>query len=357
VEELIRAEIAQLGSIPFERFMDLALYHPQHGYYARRPVIGRRGDFYTSVSVGPLFGRLLAVQFREMWERLDKPSPFWIIEQGAHDGQLARDILAWCQSEAPEFAKVVRYAVAGSAAFEGVIAFLNPAELAAEKPVGVFFSNELVDAFPVHLIIRRDGEWRERHVVAIASALAFSEKEITSEALADAIKELNPPPIERYTTEINLRARAWMQDVARALRRGYVLTVDYGYMAGEYYAPHRTAGTLMAYSRHQRHDDVTTDPGERDLTAHVDFTALANAGAAHGLRPLALVDQQRFLTGIAHDEIAGASTLGAGVASHLRAFQTLTHPQHLGARFFALVQGKDAPAELSGLRFARSWEG
>jgi SAM-dependent MidA family methyltransferase len=190
-----------------------------------------------------------------------------------------------------------------------------------------------------------------------SSTRTFAPKEISNEELGRAIAGQNLPPIEGYTTEINLRARTWMRQVAQTLHRGYVLTIDYGYTAPEYYAPHRTAGTLTSYQRHQRGDHVLDAPGECDLTAHVDFTALAQAGEVGGLQTLALVDQQHFLTGIAHDELAGPAACRAGVDAHRRAFQTLTHPQHLGTRFFALVQSKGAPPELSGLRFARSWEG
>src|SRR5471032_2406536 len=164
LDEIIRAEIRTSGSIQFDRFMELALYHPGLGYYAKTggpSPIGKSGDFYTSVSVGPLFGRLLARQFFQMWQVLGKPNPFWIIEQGAHDGQLACDILEWCRAETPEFFEAIRYGIVqstGAASMHqkcapeaGIIShitwFENLGDLAAEKPAGVFFSNELVDAF------------------------------------------------------------------------------------------------------------------------------------------------------------------------------------------------------------------
>jgi SAM-dependent MidA family methyltransferase len=161
------------------------------------------------------------------------------------------------------------------------------------------------------------------------------------------------PTIEDYTTEINLRARQWIGEVGRAMSRGYVLTIDYGYPASLYYAPFRTGGTLTAFVRHHSVDDVLAEPGMRDITAHIDFTALARAGEKAGLATLGFLDQQRFLMGVAHDELSGAGGPLVKILENLGAWNTLTHPEHLGADFFALLQAKDAPANLDGLRYAR----
>jgi SAM-dependent MidA family methyltransferase len=367
---LIRAEIAPAGSIPFERFMDLALYHPKFGYYRRprqKPRTGRQGDFFTSVSVGPLFGRLLARQFFEMWQKLEMPAPFWIIEQGAEDAQLACDILSWCRTEAPEFFTALRYAIIEPVPanqllqrekiepiglIDPVIWFPNLDNLPSFNPTGVFFSNELVDSFPVAVVIRRQEIWLERHVTLGPSGqFAWTEKPITNPQLAAAVLDL--PPLEGYTTEIKFRARAWMRLVVGILSRGYVLTIDYGFPASSYYASFRSAGTLTAYRDHRRSDDMLRDPGAGDITAHVDFTALAHAGESAGLITLGFLDQQHLLMGIAHDELGGAPAAQTGIAARLRAWQTLTHPEHLGARFHALLQAKDAPSNLAGLRHAR----
>jgi len=371
LEEIIHAEIRAGGPMRFDRFMELALYCPGHGYYAKADgpsPIGRSGDFYTSVSVGPLFGRLLAAQFFQMWQKLGCPKPFWIMEQGAHDGQLAVDILEWCRAEMPEFFAALRYAIvqhAGAAnihqkcAPEGeMIAemtwFESLADLAAEKPVGVFFSNELVDAFPVRSISYRSGQWLEQYVTIDGEGLDWTERPIEDKELLEAIATLPLPPLEGYTTEINLAARRWINEVGRALARGYVLTIDYGYPASIYYAPFRVGGTLTAFVKHQANDDVLVEPGRRDLTAHVDFTTLARLGENAGLTTLGFIDQQRFLMGVAHQELSGGDGPKVKIQENLRAWNTLTHPEHLGATFHALLQAKDAPAELDGLRFARS---
>ncbi len=369
LEEIIRAEIGQ-GPMRFDRFMELALYQPGLGYYAKSSgpsPIGRTGDFYTSVSAGPLFGRLLARQFLQMWQMLGQPRPFWIIEQGAHDGQLAGDILAWCRAEVPEFLEAIHYGIvqlSGTAKIQQqcgpeadllsyITWFENLEALSVEKPIGVFFSNELIDAFPVRVIFFQDGSWRESHVILKGDDLGWAGQPIEDEELLQAIKNLNLPRIEGYTTEINLRAHHWMREVARAMQRGYVLTIDYGFPASVYYAAFRTHGTLTAYVKHHAVDDVLVEPGLRDLTAHVDFTTLARVGESAGLSTLAFVDQQRFLMGIAHSELSGGGGPQVKLQDNLRAWNTLTHPDHLGATFYALLQVKDAPSPLDCMRFAR----
>ena len=371
LENIIRDEIRTRGPMQFDRFMELALYYPGLGYYAKTSgpsPIGRSGDFYTSVSVGPLFGRLLARQFFQMWQLLGKPSSFWIIEQGAHDGQLACDILEWCRAEAPEFLEVIRYAIVDAsksltirqkcAPEEKLVPYIswfeNLESVAAEKPVGVFFSNELVDAFPVRGIVRKKGEWLESFVdIDNDGNLVWTNKPIQDPELKQAVQALPLLPIEGYTTEINLRARQWMAQVGRVLSRGYVVTIDYGFPASIYYADFRSEGTLSAYRKHLRYGDVLTQPGEQDITAHVDFTALARAGEAAGLATLGFLDQQHFLMGVAHDELSGAEGPPLGISKNLRAWNTLTHPDYLGATFQVLLQGRDAPVALDGLRFAR----
>ena len=167
------------------------------------------------------------------------------------------------------------------------------------------------------------------------------------------MEDLSLPATEDYTTEINLRARQWMEETGSALERGYFLTIDYGFPASAYYAPHRVSGTLTAYQQHQRTEDVLSEPGSRDITAHVDFTALARAGEKAGLTTLGFLDQNHFLMGIAHDELSGVAGPATGPAENLRAWQTLIHPDFLGGRFQVLLQAKDAADQLAGLRYAR----
>ncbi len=356
---LIREEIAVRGPMRFDRFMQLALYHPKHGYYGRPRPIGRTGDFYTSVSVGPLFGRLLARQFQQMAE-LPGEDEFWVVEQGAHDGQLARDVLEEL-GRVPRSAVRWRYLIIEPSRaareaqatvlseFSGQVRWLERLEDFAEtKPAGVYFSNELVDALPVRLIERTPSGWCERCVgLEGKDSFAWTLTPIVDDELRDAMAERSLPDVPGYQTEIHLEARRWMRAVAGFLRRGYIATIDYGYPAALYDAPFRQAGTLSCYREHHRGGDVLADPGEQDITAHVELTSLARAGEKAGWTTLGLVDQQRFLTGIVGQD--------SGVISpaEVRALQTLTHPEHLGSRFKVLIQAKDAPSDLAGLRFAR----
>ena len=342
-------------------------YHPEHGYYSRSPAIGSEGDFYTSVSVGALFGQLLARQARQMARLLDEPE-FWIVEQGAHDGQMAFDLLGDLSLREPEFFRTVRYAIVDPspgrraaqqrklARFGAQVRWLESlADWRGDAPCGLFLSNELIDAFPVRVIERNAAEWRERCVTIDGQGvLDWCLLPIADAALRDAMRDLPLPEVEGFRTEICLASREWMRGVAGFLRRGYVVTIDYGYPASLYYAPFRPDGTLTCFHKHRSDDEVLRGPGEQDLTAHVDFTALARSGEAAGLTTLAFIDQQRFFMGVAHDELSGAAAFsGRPAGAQSRAWQILTHPEHMGTRFHVLVQGKDAPRGLDGLRFAR----
>jgi len=367
--DIIRDEIRATGPMRFDRFMELALYHPELGYYARpgeRNQIGRSGDFFTSVSVGPLFGRLLARQFLQMWEILGKPDPFWIIEQGAHDGRLACDILSWCRSEASPFFAVIRYAFiesshaahaaqrksVGKASVTSRIEWFEKMPLPEKPRTGVFLSNELVDAFPVRVMSCQSGQWREKYVTADESgAFTWTIHPLEDAEGLRAVEKL--PLLEGYTTELNLHAPRWMSETATLLDQGYFLTIDYGFPASVYYAPFRTEGTLTAYQKHQRTREILEEPGQRDITAHVDFTALARAGEKAGLQTLGFIDQQRFLMGIARNEFSSTVGPRVGIRENQRAWNMLTHPEFLGSRFQVLLQAKNAPANLDGLQFAR----
>jgi SAM-dependent MidA family methyltransferase len=371
LETLIRAEIAARGPMRFDRFMELALYEPGLGYYAKKAgpaVIGRAGDFYTSVSVGPLFGRLLARQFWQMWQGMGKPERFWIVEQGANDGRLARDILEWCREAAPEFFTAVQYAIVDKDASRRaaqkemtgeadgrVLWFENWEMVGRARPRGVFFCNELADALPVRSVVRRGGEWRERCVgISPENKLEWSEEPWNDPIPLHHHFATEPPEVEGYETEFSRTAREWLREALEAMKEGYAVIIDYGYPASVYYASHRTRGTLTAYRNHQRSDDVLADPGEQDITAHVNFTWLDRvARQVVGFETLGFLDQQRFLMGVAHDELAGVEGPVTGIAGNVRAWNSLTRPDFLGSRFQALLLGRNVPGKIDGSRFAR----
>ena len=328
LREAIEAEIAAAGGrIPFARFMELALYHPRLGYYTAGPErIGRAGDFFTSVSVGPLYGRILAREFRRLRRELGEPADFEVVEFGGRHGQLRADVLA----EAPE----LRYSIveAGGA---------QP----PERIVGCVFSNEFLDALPVHRVTAAGGEWRELYVTATGEAARpFAEVvgPLSTPRLAAALRELPVRLMDGYTTEVNLRALDWLEDVAWRRVRGFVLTVDYGHERADYFAPHRRAGTMLCYHRHTRHADPFCHVGEQDLTAHVEFTSLIEHGPRCGLATVQFTDQARFLLEAGADLIAEIAARDAGRPSAERnAVHQLTHPSLMGRTFKVLLQRKE----------------
>ena len=358
----IRSEIAAAGPMPFRRFMELALYHPELGYYASGHArIGRSGDFFTNVSVGPLFGRLLARQIAGMWRVLGAPVDFTIIEQGAHGGDLASDVLGGLREMFPECHAAARYKIVEPfpklevrqrerlAALAGKVEWSRALE-EIRVAVGVHLSNELPDAFAVHLVKWMGGEWRERVVIEEEGRFVFADGPPPTGGLREACARIPGPLPEGYTTEVNLAASAWIREVGAVMRRGFVLVVDYGFPRREYYAPTRITGTLSAYANHRREADPLARPGGIDLTAHVEFDSLIEAATAAGLRLEGCTDQHHFMVGIGADHFADGAN-----APERRAFQTLMHPQFMGTSFMvaAFSKGIGDPIPLGGFRFAR----
>ncbi|MGB8170568.1 MAG: SAM-dependent methyltransferase [Chthoniobacteraceae bacterium] len=362
--DLIRAEIAQRGPIPFRDFMERALYHPDHGYYSSgRASIGRGGDFFTSVSVGALFGRLLARQFAEIWERLERPRPFAIVEQGAHRGEFAHDVLSGLREFAGEcFAVVEHHLIEPSAALaaaqrERLTEFAPQTfwhrNLDALPPiVGVHFSNELLDAFPVHLVKRSGSEWVERFIEWRDGEFAFIDDAITSPELRPLLATLPPLP-DGYQTEINLAALGWLDALGAKLERGFVLAIDYGFSRDEYYRPERTEGTLSAYAAHHRERDPLARPGEIDLTAHVEFTSLAEHAIQGGFDLAGFTDQHHLIVGLSRLHFTDGAPTTTAAQKELRALQTLMHPTLMGRSFKALCLGKGTGGvgSLAGFQF------
>lgn len=367
--DMIRATIRERGPVPFAWFMEQALYEPEHGYYSSgRCTIGRAGDYYTSVSVGPLFGRLLTTQFAEMWELLGRPRDFKIAEQGAHGGEFARDVLQAARTQHPEFFQALRYSIvepfpllrtrqaAALAGFEGQVKWSSSV---AELPAfcGVHFSNELLDALPVHLVRWIGSAWCELYVGEKEGGFKFVEQPLSSESLVAHVKQIPLPLPVGYTTEVNFAALQWIEDVAQKLTAGFVVAVDYGYARDEFYASHRTAGTLRGFAAHRFIASPLEQIGEADITAHVEWTSVAEAAERCGFRVVGFTDQHHFITGLLAGVAGGASTATADAKTR-RALQTLLHPQHLGMKFQFLCLSKNVSANdtLSGLRFAREHE-
>ena len=358
--ETIAEEIAMHRPMTFAQFMELALYHPVNGYYSGgRARVGKKGDFFTNVSVGSLYGRLLAVQLEEMWARMGRPSDFSIVEQGANGGDFAADVLGALRGSA--FFSAVTYHIVeplSTLAEQQRVRLREYAErvqwcesLDALAPfTGVHFSNELPDAFPVH-VVKWDGMiWCERCVDAKDGRFRFVDAPLSSQVLATACAQIPQPLPPGYTTEVNLAAREWIATVAAKLVRGWVLVVDYGHERSEYYAPERTEGTLSAYANHHREPDPLARPGEIDLTAHVDFTSLIESAEAAGMKCAGFTDQHHFMVGLGVGHFADGANPG-----DVRAFQTLMHPQMMGMAFkvVCFARNVDLSRPLLGFRYAR----
>ena len=364
--DFVRQRIRRDGPVTFAWFMEQALYHPGLGYYSSgRCSIGRKGDYFTNVSVGPLFGRLLAGQFAEMWDSLGRPDDFAIVEQGAHQGDFARDVLIAAQERDPDFFARLRYEIVepfpilrsrqeetlrdfgSTVTWTGAVAELEPF-------CGVHFSNELLDAMPVRLISRIGDGWQERSVAEAGEGFDFVATPITDPALLRHLDTVPGQQATPYETEVNLAALRWMEQLAPKLTRGYVLAVDYGHSREDYYAPERSSGTLQCYSNHRILPSPLTEIGQIDITAHVDWTSLAEGAEARGLTVAGFTDQHYFATGIVTALMA--EQFGANTdAATRRALQTLLHPEFLGTTFQFLGLTKDiAPGvPMSGFNFAR----
>lgn len=354
----LRRRIDRHGPIGFDEFMACALYHPHGGYYASgESRTGTRGDFFTSVSVGPVFGKLLAAQFIEMWQALGCPEDFTLVEQGANDGQLMADILSAWPSPAPSVVIIEPLANLReqqqqtlARCSDRVTHVAHESELRAFT--GVFFANELLDAFPVKILVRDHGAWLERRVGYDNGRFAFVDAPLEDESIA-----LPPIPesAAHFVTEVCPSLAPWMQTIAAKLTRGWLLLIDYGHPASARCHPARTAGSLAAYRNHERQDDPLAAPGAQDLTAHVDFTAVARAAEKAGLTIAGFTDQHHALTALAAAAFPPMATvpLDPAAKKEMRGLRQLLHPESMGTSFKFLALSKGSDAALASFRFAR----
>jgi SAM-dependent MidA family methyltransferase len=376
----IAGEIDRDGPIPFARFMARALYEPEIGYYTGpREKIGQTGDFYTSLDVHPVFGRLIGVQVAEMARALPD-GPFTVVEMGAGKGLLAYDVLREIRERDPDLFARLAYRVVEVSPdlirrqrellreFESRITWhARLEEIEPVHPVdpvdpvdpvqGVFVSNELVDALPHHQVVMTGEGLMEVFVTHAKGRLLEVLRPPSTPAIPAYLEALGITLPEGYRTEIPLAALDWMRAVAGRLSRGYVLTVDYGYPADVYYRPDRTTGTFLCHHEHKVSADPYARIGAQDMTAHVDFSSLARTGRDAGLVPLGLTDQGHFLLGLGVAERMAevlARDGGDPVKSdEFRAMRRLMDPLGMGKTFKVFVQEKGIESpRLSGLRFA-----
>ena len=373
----IRTEIASTGPMSFARFMELALYDPDLGYYRvpkERP--GRAGDFLTAPGIHPIFGAAIARQLIEIWERLGRPEPFTLREYGAGSGELGLTVLEALAGHgalgrvagSPGLVAAIRYAPieinphrraalverVAAAGFGSILAV----DLPPDRPaVGAVLANEFLDALPVHRVRQVGDRLLELYVDWDGTGFVDRTGQPSTPDLAARLTADGVTLKDGATAEICLEVDGWIAEIAAGLERGVALIVDYGYPATELYGPARADGTLLAYSGHRAHADWAVGVGRQDLTAHVDLSALERAAAGRGLTLLGLTSQAEFLVGVGTDELLDAvrSDPGTTLEDWLAvrsALGRLLDPRALGG-FRVCVLGRDLPdaPPLAGLSF------
>ncbi len=371
LEEILVAHLKRHGRIRFRDFMALCLYHPEHGYYMQKEDrTGKEGDFFTNADLSPLFARLIGRQAEEMWRRLGRPSPFTLVEMGAGQGLFAQDFLTRTAETSPEFSRSLRYVPIetnrrqAEAALDrlraaGLQEKVAPARnLEALEPItGCFFANELVDAFPVSWVARTEGHLKEVYLTRKESDFKEELGPLDGTEVAQYVARYAHETDEGCRVEVNLAGVDWMRAVAAKLRRGFALTIDYGHLAPQLYRIGQPRGTLLAFRRHRATEDVYAEPGRRDLTAHVNFSALIDAGTEAGLELTGFTTQEKFLMGLGEQDqfervLAPEGTEAQKLEARLQ-LKRLLNPEDMGEVFKVLIQHRGVKEpNLAGLKYA-----
>ena len=388
LEKIIIEKIKKEGPITFETFMDMALYYPEFGYYTSpETVIGRKGDFFTGPHLHPVFGAMIGKQLEEMWEIIGKPSDFYAVEIGAGAGYLCKDILdylnrASLSNDKNDFLKSLRYVIVepyvhfeekqrellcdylknisspppsplSKGSNEGGIKWiLSLKELQDIR--GCILSNELLDAFPVHLIEMEDnppsplprgegvrGRVKEIYVGFDGNNIIEQKLEINSPNVLNYLIEFKVDFQHGYRTEINLKIKDWLKEISEILFEGFVLTVDYGYASKEYYDEERSKGTLLCYHKHQFNENPYEYIGEQDITAHVNFSSVKKWGEELGFKTIGYCSQGTYLISLGIDElISELYSDSTDYQSEILKIKGLILPQGMGESHKIMIQYK-----------------
>lgn len=345
IKDLIRVE----KKITFAKFMDMALYEEGLGYYQKQNPFGIQGSFYTSVNSSSSFGFCVAEGIKSMLDNFGLKDN--VCEMGAGSGLLANDILDYYNKNYPEFYHKIRYFIIEKSSYltgiqketlkshEGRVEWFSFEEL--NNFEGVFFSNELVDAFPVHRIIRINGELKELYVIEYEGKLTFYPDEFSTKLLEDYVKNIDVQILENQIADINLDSVRWIEALGDKISKGALFTIDYGFMAEQLYAPFRMDGTVTCYFKHTQNNNFFENIGFQDITAFVDFSALKYFGKRSGLEFLNFIPQWTFL-------------LATGILEHLdnnnltdlqkSSLKSLILPEGgFGTNFHVLIQTKNVP--------------
>jgi SAM-dependent MidA family methyltransferase len=350
LEKKIILKIRKDGPLTFDVFMDMALYDPEYGYYTSgKARIGRSGDFYTSPHLHSVFGRMLGRQIEEFWGFMGRPRIFRVVEMGAGAGYLCKDMLGYLKER--EIFGSLSYSIIERnpeirrqqedllLEFRGMVNWSSSlGEI--EKVPGCVVSNELLDAFPVHIVVMEE-ELREIYITVEGERLKEVTGQLSSPALSEYFSSLSAVFTEGYRTEANLRTHDWLAEVDAAIDEGFILTVDYGYTAREYYHEERNRGTLMCYYRHSLTENPLQNVGEQDITAHVNFSSVKQWGDERGLSTIGFCGQGAYLTALGVDEeIARLSRSSANYLFELARIKKLILPQGMGESHMVMVQYK-----------------
>ena len=356
----IRAEIDRDGPITFARFMELALYDPDGGYYraeTARP--GRTGDFLTAPETHPIFGATIARAVRDVWERLGRPGDFVLREHGAGTGTLALSVLAGLEASGSPLAGILRYhpieveprrldLIVERFEAAGRLGNLLRDGAPGRAVTGVVFANEVLDALPTHRVVGRDGGLHEFFVGSTDGAFMDVEGNPSTSALANRLQAEGIVLRDGQRAEICLLVDSWLATAAAGFQRGLLLLIDYGYPAAELYDPtRRHDGTLRAYVRQRVHDDPYRHVGRQDLTAHIDVTAVERAATAAGLTHLGTTTQAEFLVGLGMQDLlqavqADPATTLEDYLALRSSLMRLLDPEAMG-RFRVMAFGRDWP--------------
>ncbi|HEY6838250.1 MAG TPA: SAM-dependent methyltransferase [Geobacteraceae bacterium] len=364
LQPVLRERIRQRGGIPFSDYMAACLYEPGLGYYtsAGRKV-GAEGDFYTSINVHQVFGRLIAREIVQMWDVMGRPADFEVVEAGAANGRLARDILDTLAETGQELYAGLTYRLVETepslreaqrqmlGEHAAKAAWSEPADMTDGRVTftGCLLSNELIDALPTHMVEMTAEGLREVYVT-VGETFAEELRPLSTPAIVAQLERVGVQLTIGQRAEVSLAASAWLAGATRALSRGFVLTIDYGYPAAELYAPVRMNGTLLCYYRHTVVEDPYLRPGRQDITSHVDFTNLVRCGEELGLKTVWFGEQYRFLMAVGIlEELMALEARAASEEERLKIRLTLKKlilpDGGMGDTFRVLVQAKgvDAP--------------
>jgi SAM-dependent MidA family methyltransferase len=367
--------IAKKGKITFADYVNLALYHPKYGYYtSEKEKIGKKGDYYTSSDVHPVFGELIAGQLEQMWKILGK-GKFTVVEMGAGKGWLCYDIISFIKDRFPEFFEKIDYkiveisknlVVKQSSILQGFEDRISWESFSSDgfsfKPInGCFLSNEFVDSLPVHQVTVRNGCLQEIYVTTRNGEFLEITDELSDPVLKDYFEELSINLKEGQRAEVNLKALDWIRNISHYLKKGFIITIDYGYLAKDLYSEDRYKGTLMCYYKHTTSENPFVRVGNQDITSHVNFSSLMLAGSEAGLKTTGFTKQSHFLIALG---ILDKMKESYGDIGSILKMKTLLLPGGMGDIFKILIQHKGINnPKLIGLRntsepeFVREIEG